>query len=968
MKDWADFHGPNIGYALERYERYLQDPSAVTESERDFFSRFPPVDLEQPGGLAAAPAAPAPGLDPLKVAGAINLAQAIRWYGHFDAHLDPLGSPPPGDPALRLETYGLSENDLQSIPAGLVGGAASEQFRREGGSALDVIRSLRQIYSGTIGFDYLQNRDPEERRWLRQAAETRRFAPENEPVDPLALLERLTQVEAFEQFLQRTFVARTRFSIEGLDMLIPLLDEIIAKAAGSGTYNILIGMAHRGRLNVLAHVLNKSIEQILAEFRDPLLDNEALGFTGDVKYHAGALKLLNGSANHEPAGLAIVMAPNPSHLEAVNPVVEGMARAAGTDATHPGPASFNPGITLPVLIHGDAAFLGQGVVAETLNLYRLAGYATGGTIHIIANNQVGFTANPDETRSTTFASDLAKGFRMPIIHVNADDPEACITAARTAFAYRERFNRDFVIDLIGYRRRGHNEGDEPSFTQPEMYRRIEAHPPVRRLWAGRLVEQGLVAPDLPEKRYQEHIAELQNTLDRLDPLVLAAPVPAQPPPGAARKADTRVPLATLEQLNGALLQLPEGFNLHPRLERILSRRRQDEKDARPFAEQPVDWAAAEQLALASLLGEGIAVRLTGQDVKRGTFSQRHAVLYDSRSGESFTPLQSFPQARAAFEIYNSPLSEYAALGFEFGYSVQAPNRLVIWEAQYGDFVNNAQTIIDEFLTSARDKWGQLSALVMLLPHGYEGQGPNHSSARIERFLNLAADNNLRVANPTTAANYFHLLRRQGLLLMVDPLPLVVMTPKSLLRHPMVASPLSELAGGGWQPVIHSPAAPGDSAPAPETLRRMILCSGKVYVDLASAGPAEQRPETGLARLEQLAPFPVDEVRSLLERYPELEEVSWVQEEPENMGAWEYARPYLQEIITGLNRARAHAPLALRLVARPRSASPAEGSGSLHAHNQRRLVEQAFRLQPAGESDAPQRLPEEVRQPAGSNRQ
>ncbi len=950
MPIFSDFYGPNAGYVIDRYEKYLQDPSSVTDAEREFFSQLSPIQLAQLEGVspAAAPvtAAAEPGLDPLKVAGAINLAQAIRWYGHFEAQLDPLGTPPPGDPALRLETYGLKEADLRRIPAELLGGIAGELIGGRGGTALDVIEDLRQIYSANIGFDYLQNRDPEERQWLRHAAESRRFAPENDPIDPAALLERLTQVETFEHFLQRAFVARTRFSIEGLDMLVPILDEIIGRAAASGIYSILIGMAHRGRLNVLAHVLNKPIQQILAEFKDPLLlEHEPLGFTGDVKYHAGAQKVLEDGAS-EPVSLSITMAPNPSHLESINPVIEGMARAAGTDASRPGPARFDPCITLPILIHGDAAFLGEGVVAETLNLYRLPGYTTGGTVHIIANNQLGFTAGPQETRSTTFASDLAKGFRMPIIHVNADDPAACLTAARTAFAFREQFNRDFVIDLIGYRRRGHNEGDEPAFTQPAMYRMVESHPSVRKIWADQIVSQGAVKPELPDELYQQQINSLQQALDELDPQALQEPLPPQPPPGAARRADTRIPLQDLERLNSDLLKLPEDFHLHPRLTRI-RQRRQGGQNNTPPEERPVDWASAEDLALASLLEQGIPIRMTGQDVERGTFSQRHAVLHETQTGKKFIPLQSLPEAQASFEIYNSPLSEYAALGFEFGYSIQSPERLVIWEAQYGDFVNNAQTIVDEFIVSARDKWGQLPSLVMLLPHGLEGQGPDHSSGRMERFLGLAADNNFRVANPTTAANYFHLLRRQALLLTVDPLPLVVMTPKSLLRHPLVASPLGALANSGWQPVIDRqplPAGDGEAAPhlpSVEEVRRLILCTGKVYVDIVTSDLAAARPEIGVARLEQLAPFPEDALCELLDRYPALEEIVWTQEEPENMGAWEFLRPRLLKVAAQLSRQREKI-IRLGFSARPRSASPAEGSNNLHAHNQRRLIEEAYR--------------------------
>lgn len=957
MNFWNAFHGPNAGYVLELYERYRQDSRQVDEATRAFFEQLTPEELAQIEHAArmelleqfepAPPRAGAPQpvgqagagqASALKIAAASQLAQNIRFYGHLDAQLDPLGSPPPGDPLLRLETYSLTEDDLRTISADVVGGIAGRIAAQQGGTALEAIQYLRKVYSSNIGFDYLQNRDPEERRWLREAAESGRFSAEQEPVDPLRLLERLNQVETFEHFLQRSFVGKTRFSIEGLDMMVPMLDQLLASATGAGIFNILIGMAHRGRLNVLVHVLNKPVDQILAEFRDPLrrrgMQNEPLGWTGDVKYHAGAQRVVGEEPGVDTVNLSICMAPNPSHLEAINPVVEGMARAAGTNAERPGKAEFDPSITLPILIHGDAGFPGQGVVAETLNLYQLEGYTTGGTIHIIANNQIGFTADPGETRSTLFASDLAKGFRMPIIHVNADDPEACILAVRTAFAYRAQFHRDFVIDLIGYRRLGHNEGDEPAFTQPKMYEKIRQHPSVRKLWADRLIERGVVEPDLPDRLYQQRINELQSALDNLDPEILEEPLPAPAPPGAARSVQTRVSSEQLKRLNRELTTLPDGFNLHPRLARIRQRRMWHEQQDDSGEPPGIDWATAEELAFATILEEGVPIRITGQDVERGTFSHRHAVLRDVNTGEVYTPLQSLPQAKAAFEIFNSPLSEYAALGFEFGYNIQSGSRLVIWEAQYGDFINNAQAVVDEFIVSARDKWGQLPSLVILLPHGYEGQGPDHSSGRLERFLSMTVDNNLRVANCTTAAQYFHLLRRQAALLRVDPLPLVVMTPKSLLRHPLTISPLAAFTDGGWQPVIDRQPVPGEQElPPAETVRRMVLCSGKVYADLVSSELHAAHPETGKARVEQLAPFPTHEVRELLESYPDLEEVVWVQEEPENMGAWDFVRPYLEEITNGR--------WALGKVARPRSASPAEGSSNVHAYNQKQLIEQAY---------------------------
>ena len=955
MDLWREFHGPNAAYVLDLYDQYLRDPASVDEATRSYFKNWQPPAAATVSAPAAPPAVRPASADLQKAAGAAMLAESIRRYGHFAAHLDPLDSPPQGDPALELATYGLAEADLAALPASLVGGPPAQGAA----NALEAIRALRNIYSSRVGFDFLQIRTPEEREWLREAVESGRFSVQQQPIDPAALLRRLTQVETFEHFLQRSFVAKTRFSIEGLDMLVPLLDEVIGESAEAGITSILIGMAHRGRLNVLAHVLEKPIDQILAEFRDPLrrrlLQNEPTGWMGDVKYHSGAKHRL-AAANGKPSddgwrgakqsgnklpqtipaenteiNLTVAMAPNPSHLEAVNPVVQGMARAAGSEVNHPGPARFNPGVTLPILIHGDAAFPGEGVVAETLNLYNLPGYWTGGSIHIIANNQIGFTTQPDELRSTLFASDLAKGFRIPIIHINADDPEDCIMAARIAFAFRQRFQRDFLLDLIGYRRLGHNEGDEPAFTQPVLYEQIRAHPSVRQIWADHLTRLKQVTSEQAQSIYDQQMAELQTSLENLDPEALQEPIPAAPPPGAARKVETAVPLSELRQLNADLTHLPENFNLHPRLARIRSRR--DKMFDDPHWPS-VDWATGEELAMATILAEGIPIRLTGQDVERGTFSHRHAVLHDAQTGAVYTPLQSIPQAKAAFSVYNSPLSEMAALGFEFGYDIQSLDQLVIWEAQYGDFVNNAQTMVDEFVASARDKWGQLPSLVLLLPHGYEGQGPDHSSGRLERFLSLAVDNNLRVANCTTAAQFFHLLRRQALLLERDPLPLAVMTPKSLLRHPLVSSAPLEFSEGRFQPIIDRRAPPDQPLPPADQVNRLILCSGKVYVDLVTSEIQPQHPQVGVARIEQLAPFPLDDLQNLLSGYPALQVLLWVQEEPENMGAWPYARGYLEQAASGCG-------VPLRLISRPAASSPAEGSNNLHTFNQQKLVERSF---------------------------
>ncbi len=919
MDLWQDFHGANAGYIADLYERYQRDPNSVDADVRALFATWtPPAE--------AAPAAPAVAdADLSQVVGVVNLAHALRDHGHLAAHLDPLGAPPPGDPLLLPATHGLTDDDLRRLPASLAGRPVADTTT----TAYEAIAALRRAYSGPIGYDYDHVLVPAERVWLRAAAESRRFYA---PDDGEALLRLLTKVESFERFLQRTFPGKTRFSIEGLDMLVPMLDAIIGGAGQDHLGAILIGMAHRGRLNVLAHILHKSYAQMLAEFKDPVKDGsqpareDDLGWTGDVKYHLGARRT---NADGSDTLMVVSLAPNPSHLEAVNPVVAGMARAAGSRVDQPGPAHFDPTRTLPILIHGDVAFPGQGVVAETLNLSQLQGWGTGGTLHFIANNQLGFTTPSEQGRSTLYASDLAKGFEIPIVHVNADDPEACLEVARMAYAYRAEFHKDFLIDLIGYRRYGHNEGDEPAFTQPMMYQIIDRHPSVRALWAQTLAERGEVTPAQAEALVTEQMAALQAVFEGLGPdAQVVEPVPAAPPSGAARRVATAVPLAQLRALHAAAHQLPAGFTLNPKLDRVFQRRRAALADA----DQPtVDWALAEQLACASILADGTAIRLTGEDVERGTFSQRHAVYHDARTGQTFTPLQALPQAQAAFEVHNSPLSEAAAVGFEYGYNVQAPERLVLWEAQYGDFINGAQVQIDEFVVSARAKWGQTPSLTLLLPHGYEGQGPDHSSGRLERFLSLAAETNCRIVNCTSGAQYFHLLRRQAHLLTVDPLPLIVMTPKSLLRHPDAASTPRELAEGRWHSVIDDPLAAAHRS----EVRRLVWCSGKVYFDLASHPQRAATPQVALARVEQLYPFRPDDFQPIFDAYPNLEEVVWLQEEPANMGAWEFLRPHLEDCCAGR--------WPLRYLGRDRNASPAEGSSARHALSQRALVEAAFAL-------------------------
>jgi 2-oxoglutarate dehydrogenase E1 component len=798
-------------------------------------------------------------------------------------------------------------------------------------NALEAVERLRRVYSGSIGYDDEHVQSDEERQWLRDAAESGRFFEGLDADYQRELLERLTDVETFERFIHQKFPGQKRFSIEGNDMLVPMLDSIIHEAAVAGTHEVVMGMAHRGRLNVLAHNLGKPYSAILAEFQGPNHYNRGtyLGWTGDVKYHLGARRAYRESDIYE---MPLTLVPNPSHLEFVNPVVQGRARAAQEQRDAPGVPVKDPAAALPVLIHGDASFPGQGVVAETLNMSRLHGYHTGGTIHIIINNQIGFTTEAGESRSTLYAGDLAKGFEIPVVHVNADDALACIAVARMAWAYRERFAKDFLIDLIGYRRWGHNESDEPVFTQPRMYDKISNHPTVRALLAQTLERQGIIKESHADRilkraqdRLQRALREVE-TRGRIDAtMAVSVSTLLHRPLTEARALSAEY----LNELNDALLTYPKDFQVYGKLDRSLQRRRSALDGGKH-----IDWAHAEALAFASILTEGIPIRLTGQDTERGTFSQRHLVLHDHNTGEPYVPLQVLPQARASFAIHNSPLSESSTLGFEYGFSMHAPETLVIWEAQFGDFANGAQVIIDQFIVSGYAKWGQQQALVMLLPHGYEGQGPDHSNARPERYLQLAADNNIRVVNCTTSAQYFHLLRRQAMMLHSDPRPLIVFTPKSLLRHPMAQSSLADLVGGRFLPVL-IPELNHDTA---DQVTRLVLCSGKVYVDLMSKVEGDSKltlpDHIVVARVEELYPFPVTELEALIGWYRNLQEVVWLQEEPENMGAWNHVRPRLRSVIQGKLPRR---NIALHYCGRAESASTAEGTHSQHEAEQARIL-------------------------------
>jgi 2-oxoglutarate dehydrogenase E1 component len=879
------------------------------------------IRAEQP--VVAAPAGPSvtvSGADLGRMASAMALVDAYRIYGHLAARLDPLESPPPGDPALDPAFHGLDPDSLGRISADLL------DVHVGGATLADALISLRRTYSGTIAYEVEHIANHRERAWLRRAIESGSHRSKLKRKEQKRLLARLTAVEGLEAFLHKAYLGQKRFSIEGLDALVPMLDLVLELAANRGTRRAVIGMAHRGRLNVLAHIVGLSLESVLAEFEAGRSGGRSRGDEAaidDVKYHLGAA----GTHSTGRGKVDVTLMPNPSHLEAVNPVVEGRARAEQTD--HRGPlVRHDTSRTLPILIHGDAAFAAQGVVAETFNLSRLAGYANGGTVHVIANNQVGFTTPVAEARSTTWASDLAKGFDVPIIHVNADDPEACLDAVRLAMAYRAEFDGDVVIDLVGYRRFGHNEGDEPSYTQPRMYDTIADHPTVRALYANRLVAGKTISAkqvaemvdgvrrDLATRQAAVRRAHAEPPLDRGEE-ALSSDHPAEPPTG--------VGLDTLLSLNDQLHAVPNGFTIHPKLERQTRRRR----EAIGVDEPAIEWGHAEALAFGSLLLDGVPIRLTGQDTVRGTFSQRHQTLFDAQTGAPWTPIQHVDGTRASFEAHNSPLSEYACLGFEYGYAVTVPDALVLWEAQFGDFVNGAEIVVDQFLIAGLAKWRQTSRLTLLLPHGYEGQGPEHSSARLERFLALGAEGNIRVAYPTTAAQYFHLLRRQGL--HSELRPLVVMTPKSLLRLAEAASRPSDLAGGGWMAVLDDPDRGTDAAAA--AIRRVILCSGKIYYDLVLSEHRAAADDVAVVRVEQLYPFPTETLRDLLARYPAVQQVSWVQEEPRNMGARKFVLPKIRHLV----------PYEIPLgdISRPERSRPAEGYPAAHAEEQARIVRDAF---------------------------
>ena len=901
----------NDGIFAEQFERYRHDPASVDETWRQYFRIAESLFGQPAASPTAAPAAAPSGGATYdvaflrKVAAAASLQQAIRSYGHYAVQLDSLGTPPPGAEDLSPAFWGLTDADLQEIPGAALG---DDRFA----TAADAIARKRDVYAGRIGYEVWHLEVDEEREWFvrafRDGVLTRPLTPEEKK----DALRRLNQVDGLERFLGRVYQGYKRFSVEGTDTLIPILDEVILASGRSGAREIVIGMAHRGRLNVMTNVMGKPFETLFAEF-EGLHDHADENATGDVKYHMGFI----GTRDVDGKAITVRLAPNPSHLEVVNPVIEGVVRAL---QRVPGRSGERDELAVvPVAIHGDAAFPGEGIVAETLNISHLNAYRTGGTIHIIVNNQVGFTTDPTDARSTHYASDLAKGFEMPIFHVNADDAQACITAARLACAYRATFKKDVLIDLVGYRRHGHNEGDEPMYTQPVRSAQIRRHPTVPQVWAARLVTEGVLTEAEAAAIEQAVSQNYADVHARFKQSLLGsethAPWPAEPV-ATPKAVATNVPTEKLQYVNEALLTWPADLKPNARLAKQLERRRE------ALGEQGgIEWGHAEALAFGTLLIDGMSVRLTGQDAERGTFSHRHAVLSDSENGRKYVPLANLPGAKGAFEIFNSSLCETAVMAFEYGFSTVATDALTLWEAQFGDFVNVAQQVIDQFIVADRAKWGQDSGVVLLLPHGYEGQGPEHSSARLERFLQLCAEDNLTVAYCSTPAQYFHLLRRQGL--RKSRRPLICMQPKSLLRLPQAASKLSDLSQGGFQPVIDDPLASQHR----DDVRRIVFCTGKLYYDMSLA--ATRNPNVALVRVEELYPWPHEEIVRIMDLYPAIEQVVWAQEEPKNQGAWTYVQPRL--------RASAGASVGVRYVGRPERASPAEGYMDAHQVEQARII-------------------------------
>ncbi|GMU09436.1 2-oxoglutarate dehydrogenase E1 component [Corallococcus caeni] len=944
--------GANIDFIEGLYARFLDDPGSVDSSWREVFERnngtgrpiFNAKQLEAPApaaaegkgkgkangvavqapAAAAAPQAPAAPAQDIGLQSKVDQAiTAFRLRGHLRAKLDPLDRPRPqlghvADVALMDENHFAAKELEQAVECNNV-------FPQQRVRLADLVTRLRRTYSGHIGVEFMQMLDSERRRWLMQRMEHSDNRTPFSVEDQRHILTKLSYAEGFENFLHTKYVGAKRFSLDGGEALIPMLDALLEVGSAMGLKELVIGMAHRGRLNVLTNILGKKPDQIFSEFDGPKDPKAYLG-RGDVKYHMG---FSSDHTTRSGKNVHLSLAFNPSHLECVGPVVEGRVRAKqdrGGDAERTG--------VVPLLIHGDAAFIGQGITSETLNFSGLKGYTTGGTVHIVINNQVGFTTDPSDSRSSIYSTAIAQMLDIPVFHVNGDDPEACVHAARLAAEYRQTFKSDVVIDFICYRRYGHNEGDDPSFTQPAMYDLIRKHPPVRALYAKALAEAGRISAEesdsIKQRCFQDFDAALTrarqesqfkepNALEGLWKTYKGGLLKNAP------QVPTAVAKATLRDALQKLATAPAGFNVHRDVERTVLKKRQGMLES-----EELQWSEGESLAYATLLSEGYTIRLSGQDSERGTFSHRHAVLHDTQTGEEYVPLRQFPTGKATFNVWNSPLSEMGVLGFDYGYSLDVPDGLTLWEAQFGDFANGAQIIIDQFIAAAESKWRRLSGITLLLPHGYEGQGPEHSSARLERFLDLCAEDNLQVCYPTTPAQIFHLLRRQVL----RPVrkPLVIMSPKSLLRRPEAISRMDDLATGAFQEVI--PDAKADAA----KVKRLLLCSGKVYYDLAKARDERKDDSIAIVRVEQLYPFPQDELANLVAKLPSLQELYWVQEEPRNAGGWHFMFPRLHDLLSHRSQQQT---VKLGYIGRAEAASPATGFTKTHDYEQQLIIEEAI---------------------------
>jgi len=917
MPDIASPH--NLEYIEQMYQQYRQDPESVDATWRTFFEGF------ELGLSSGAPSECSGEVEEAeKQSRVASLIFAYRNLGHRAARLDPLAGEPAPVPELALESFGLDEHDLGRVfDSGHLGGDFEGTAGPRQASLAEIIQILKDTYCRTVAVEYLHIQDVACRRWLQGRMEPVRNRPGYSRGRKLGILSHLVDATLMETFIGQRYLGQKRFSLEGAETLVPAVHALVDAASGGGVQEVIIGMAHRGRLNMLANVLGKSYADIFAEFED-IMEPDQYGGDGDVKYHKGY------SSDRVAAGGAEVhlsLTANPSHLEAVDPVVEGRARARQRRLEDTAERKK----VLPLLVHGDAAFAGQGLVAETLNLSQLPGYRTGGTVHIIINNQIGFTTSPEEARSTTYCTDVAKMVDAPVFHVNGDDPEAVVHTVELAVDYRQRFGRDVVVDMVCYRRHGHNEGDEPGFTQPLLYSNIKKHPPVRDIYTRALIASGDLTPEQETRISAAFADELQRAFDEVKQAELAQ----QRVAGRSKRAtawglldgaylhtpaETAAPEELLKEVGEGITSVPDGFSVHRKVKRIYDRRRAAVMGG---GQSEVDWALAEALALGTLLLEGSPVRLSGQDSARGTFSHRHAACLDVKTGETHVPLKHLRPDQASFCVYNSLLSEAAVLGFDYGYAMDEPNMLILWEAQFGDFANGAQVIIDQFLVSSQSKWGRESGLTMLLPHGYEGQGPEHSNAYLERYLQACAEDNIQVCNLSTPAQYFHALRRQ--LHRSFRRPLIIMAPKSLLRHPRCVSPLDEFSSGGFSEVLDDPTPPANP-------KRLVLCSGKVYYDLLAAREQREQSDVAIARVEQFYPFCQERFAALAGAYPDIQEVAWVQEEPQNRGGWTFISPRLASLF---------GDTPVRYIGRSAAASPATGSLSAHRREQQKIVESAL---------------------------